>query len=79
MKGLAEAPVKRVVSTGVSTSMKSLVDRNVLIAFKICGLIKATRLESSFIIRSRYLLLYLSSISVKPWNFSGNGLNDFDR
>ena len=32
---------------------------------------------SVLVIRSRYLCLYLASISVNPLNFSGIGLNDF--
>ena len=45
----------------------------------ILGRKNATLLASSFIIKSTYLLLYLSSLSVKPWNFSGSGLKDFVR
>ena len=77
--GLALAPVNNVVSTGVSTSVKSLFPKKVRIADKICGLINATFIDSSFMIKSKYLLLYLSSLSIKPWNFSGKGLNDFVR
>ena len=40
---------------------------------------KAIFLLSSFIIKSTYLLLYLSSISVSPWNFSGSGFKAFTR
>ena len=35
---------------------------------------KATLRASSFMIKSTYLLLKRSSVSVKPWNFSGKGL-----
>ena len=34
---------------------------------------------SSFAIKSRYLCLYLVSMSFKPCHFSGKGLNDFER
>ena len=40
----------------------------------ILGRDKATLFASSFIIKSTYLRLYLSSLSVNPWNFSGKGL-----
>ena len=43
----------------------------------ILGLVNAIFLASSFMIKSTYLLLYLSSISLKPWNFSGKGRNAF--
>ena len=39
-------------------------------------LIKISLVEL-FVIKSRYLCLYLASISVKPLNFSGIGLKDF--
>ncbi len=45
----------------------------------ILGLVKATFLASSFMIKSTYLLLKRSSVSVKPWNFSGKGLNALDK
>src|SRR3990167_4281296 len=34
--------------------------------------------NSSFIRKSRYLFLYLSSVSVIPCHFSGNGKRDFE-
>ena len=77
INGLALAPVNNVVSTGVSTSVKSLLPKKVRIAERIWGLMNATFIDSSFMIKSKYLLLYLSSLSVKPWNFSGKGLKDF--
>ena len=64
--GLAEAPVKSVVNTGVSTSVNPSPSIKFCIHLIILGRKNATLLASSFIIKSTYLLLYLSSLSVKP-------------
>ena len=73
IKGLALAPVSTGVNTGVSTSTNPSLSIKDWMHLIIFGLVKAIFLDSSFIIKSTYLLLYLSSTSVKPWNFSGSG------
>ena len=42
----------------------------------ILVLLMKTFLVSLLVIKSKYLCLYLASISVRPLNFSGIGLND---
>ena len=75
--GLAVAPPAIVFSTGVSTSKYPFSSSIFLISVIIFVLIIKVSLTSGFIIKSTYLCLYLSSVSFKPWNFSGNGLKDF--
>ena len=79
MKGLADAPVSNVFKIGVSTSVNPRLSMKFWIHLIILGLRNATLLDSSFIIKSTYLLRYLSSMSVNPWNFSGSGLKAFTK
>jgi len=74
MNGLAAAPPKIGCINGVSTSKNPFPSNILLIPDIIFVLFTNVSLTSLFIIRSTYLFLYLVSISVSPWNFSGNDL-----
>ena len=76
IKGLATAPPGIGCIIGVSTSIKSLSFNELLTDSTIFVLSIKTFLESSLLIKSRYLCLYLISISDKPLNLSGIGLID---
>ena len=78
INGLAVAPPDIVFNTGVSTSKNPFSSNIFLISLIIWLLFLNVSFTSGFIIKSTYLCLYLKSTSFNPWNFSGNGLNDFD-
>ena len=77
INGLAVAPPAWVWSIGVSTSRKPWPVKYSLIFWIIKLLFLKVSRTSSFIIISRYLFLYLVSVSWRPWNFSGKGWSDF--
>ena len=52
--------------------MKSLPSRKLRISLIICDLFTNVSLTSGFTIRSTYLCLYLWSVLVRPWYFSGS-------
>ena len=79
INGLAASPVATVVSIGVSTSKYPSSSNILLSSFIILLLLINVSLTSGFTIKSKYLCLYLNSVSFKPWNFSGSGLKDFVR
>ena len=76
INGLATAPPGIGCIIGVSTSIKSLSFNELLIDSTTLVLSIKTFLDSSLLIKSKYLCLYLVSISAKPLNLSGIGLMD---
>ena len=78
INGLAVAPPDIVFNIGVSTSKYPFSSNILLISVIILLLVSKVFFTSGFIIKSTYLCLYLKSGSFNPWNFSGNGLNDFE-
>ena len=78
MNGRAVAPPDIVFNIGVSTSRYPFSSNILLISAIIWLLFLNVSFTSGFIIKSTYLCLYLKSTSFSPWNFSGNGLNDFE-
>ena len=78
INGLAAAPPAIVFNIGVSTSKYPLLSKYAFTSLIILLLNINVSLTSGFTIKSTYLCLYLKSTSFNPWNFSGNGLNDFE-
>ena len=70
INGRAAAPPLIVCSVGVSTSRKSLSISRLLILWITKSLFLRTSLFSGLITRSKYLFLYLSSLSVKASNLT---------
>ena len=78
INGLASAPPASDWSIGVSISKKFFSSNHLLIRLIHFALVLNTFFDKGLTIKSRYLCLYLFSISVKPCHLSGKGCNDLD-